>query len=120
MSASESQITIRTMGSSDADRRALVRLAELDSREPLTGQVLGLQVEGAVLAAIEVTTGKTLADPFSRTDEHRAMLKLRAAQLRGRRAGSRRTRGVLGGVRRGRPAVGGSPPGQIISLPRWG
>jgi hypothetical protein len=120
MSAQNATITIRTMSSSEPDERALTRLAELDSREPLTGQVLGLEIDGTVLAAIDVASGEVLADPFSRTDEHRAMLELRAAQLRDRRSRSRRARGAGAISRRSRPALGGSPPGQIISLPRWG
>ena len=119
MSAQTAAITIRSMDSSDADRRALTRLAELDSGVRLTGRVLGLEVAGTVLAAIEVATGRVVADPFSRTKELLGLLELRAAQLRERRGDHKRRRGerLLG--RRSRPALGGSPPGQIVSMPRW-
>ena len=115
-STTSAAITIRTMDSSERDRRALAHLAELETREPLEGRVLGLEIAGAVVAAVEVDTGRSLADPFSRTEEHRAVLELRAKQLRHRHRGRHgRVRGLRS---RSRPALGGSPPGQIISLPR--
>jgi hypothetical protein len=69
------------------------------------------EVEGEALAALSVANGELVADPFSRTAELRALLELRAMQLRGR-AGRRRREG-----RRSRPhaaaraALAGSPPG---------
>lgn len=114
--ALNSQITIRRMDLDDADRRALARLAHLDSRPRPEGAVLGAEVEGRLVAAISIESGDVVADPFSPTGELRTLLELRAAQLRRPRA--KRTRGAR--VRRTpRPALGGSPPGQIISLPRW-
>jgi hypothetical protein len=109
------EMTIRRMDLSDEDRAAVASLAEVDTSEALAGPVLGAEVEGSLLAAISLSTGEVIADPFSRTAELRDLLELRAKQLRGREA-----RGGLGIGRRPRPAVGGSPPGQLISLPRWG
>ena len=109
-----SMITIRRMDLDDRDHASVAELAERDSHEPLTGPVLGLEVEGTLLAAISLDGGESIADPFSRTAELRKMLELRATQLR-RRKRRERSEG-----RRSRPAVGGSPPGQIIHLPRWG
>jgi hypothetical protein len=117
-----SEIKIRRMDLTDGDLAQVAQLAELDSAAHLAGQVLGVEVEGRLLAAIEVDTGKILADPFSRTSELRALLKLRAEQLRDRHTshnGHRRRRAAfLIGRRSPRPAVGGSPAGEIISLPR--
>ena len=48
----DSQITIRRLDLNDGDRRALARLAALDSRPPLAGPVLGAEVDGELLAAI--------------------------------------------------------------------
>ncbi|HXV52759.1 MAG TPA: hypothetical protein VD765_05980 [Solirubrobacterales bacterium] len=112
-----SAMTIRRLDLTDRDLEALEKLAELDSGEALEGAVLGIEVEGRLLAAIEIETGKVIADPFSRTSELRALLKLRASQLDNRpgRLPKRELR-LFG--RRTRPAVGGSPAGQIISLPR--
>ncbi len=76
-----SAMTIRRMDVTDADQAALARLAELDSGAELEGPVLGAEVEGRLLAAISIETGEVIADPFSRTSELRALLKLRAAQL---------------------------------------
>lgn len=106
-------ITIRRMDLNDDDRASLDRLAELDSNEPLDGPVLGAEVEGQLLAAISLTTGQTIADPFSRTGELTLLLGARAGQIR-RRDRKRAPR------RRGRPAVAGGPAGRISTLPRWG
>jgi hypothetical protein len=113
----DTALTIRRMDRDDADADALAELAERDSHEPLTGPVIGAEVEGRLLAAISIVSGDVIADPFSRTSELRGLLKLRVAQLQGRRGEHRRRGSRLVG-RSGRPAVGGSPPGQIITLPR--
>jgi hypothetical protein len=106
-------ITIRRMDLREDDRAPLARLAELDSKEPLAGPVLGVEVEGRLLAAISLDSGETHADPFSRTGELTELLRARAHQMRRRR----RNRHVR---RRGRPAVAGGPAGTILTLPRWG
>ena len=112
-----SEMTIRRMDLGERDHDAVAKLAELDSSGRLAGPVLGIEVEGRLLAAISVDTGKVIADPFSRTTELRALLKLRADQLQTRHDGrARRPSRLLG--KRTRPAVGGSPAGQIITLPR--
>jgi hypothetical protein len=107
------EMTIRRMDLTDTDRASVASLADLDTHPHLEAPVLGVEVEGSLLAAISLETGDVISDPFSRTAELRTLLETRAAQLR--RRGSKR------GLRRGsRPAVGGSPAGTIISLPRWG
>jgi hypothetical protein len=112
------EMTIRRVDLTDAGREAVARLAELDSRDDLDRPVLGIEVEGTLLAAVSLATGKVISDPFSRTAELRNLLEVRAGQLR--RRGSKRRRGERARRRNGRPAVGGSPPGSILSLPRWG
>ena len=107
-------ITIRRLAATDSDRAALARLAELESGRALEGTLLGAEVEGRLLAAISMETGEVLADPFSRTSELRAMLQLRQAQLEQRHEGRERVSRLFG--RRARPAVGGSPAGQIVTL----
>ena len=77
-------MTIRRLGETVADRAALERLAERDSHDPLEGAVLVAEVEGKILAAVSLADGRTSPIPFSRTDELRTMLELRAAQLRRR------------------------------------
>ena len=74
------EMTIRRIDLTDEGREAIARLSELDSSEVLEGPVLGLEVEGSLLAAISLTNGELVSDPFSRTAELRSLLKLRAAQ----------------------------------------
>jgi hypothetical protein len=111
-------VTIRRLTDSEADRTALRRLAQLDSGTELDGQVLVAEVEGTILAAIAVAEGDMLADPFSRTDELRSLLELRAGQLR-RRERVRRRRG-LQRRERATAALPSSPPGaggRLLQLP---
>ena len=113
-------VTIRKLGDGAADRQALARLSERDSREPLEGAVLAAEVEGEILAAVSLADGATIADPFSRTVELRSLLELRAAQLR-RRARTARRRGSFVRRHRARAALAGSPPGaggKLLELPR--
>ena len=80
-----------------------------------TGAVLGIEVEGRLLAAIEIETGKVIADPFSRTSELRALLKLRASQLDDRpgRLPKRELAPVRAGARpSGRRRLAGRPDHQ--------
>jgi hypothetical protein len=109
-------MTIRRLDATDADRAALARLAGLDSHTGLEGPVLGAEVEGRLLAAISIETGEVIADPFRRTSELRAMLKLRLEQLGQRHVGRRHRSRIFGA--RSRPALGGSPAGQIVTLQR--
>jgi hypothetical protein len=110
-------MTIRRMDLREEDRAPLARLAELDSNRPLEGPVLGVEVEGRLLAAISLSTGATIADPFSRTRELTELLRTRAVQIRRRTRKDRRKRSRSAG---GRPAVAGGSAGRIATLPRWG
>ena len=114
--ATNTEITIRRMDSQPPTSRALRELAALDSHAPLDGPVLGAEVEGELRAAISVATGELSPTRSARTSELGALLRLRADQLRAQRGQrSRRPRAAL---RRARLALGGSPPGEILSLPR--
>ena len=75
-------ITIRR--STAADRATLERLAALDSAPVPTGEVLMAALDGEAVAAIEVASGATIADPFRPTAE---LVEL----LRARTVGPRRT-----------------------------
>jgi hypothetical protein len=115
----EGQITIRRMNADGADRRALVKLAALDSHPPLDGEILGAVVENRLLAAISLTSGDLIADPFARTSELGRLLEMRAGQLRAQRPRrSRWTRRPRPQRREPRIALGGSPPGEILTLMR--
>jgi hypothetical protein len=105
-------VTIRRLHAEDLP--TVRRLAGLDSREQPQFPLLGAEVEGTLLAVISLANGESVADPFSRTQELRALLELRAAQLR-RRENARRRRWPQ--LRRDlrTAALGGSPPG----APGW-
>jgi hypothetical protein len=85
-------VSVRRLDHRPSDRAALEYLADLDSSEPLTGEVLGAELDGALVAAISLTTGDVIADPFIHTGHIRSLLELRAEQLRGQhhRFGRRR------------------------------
>ena len=99
-------IAVRVLG--EADRKALVRLAGRDSSSAPTGAVLGAEVEGTLVAAVSLTNGASVSDPFRASGPALELLELRANQL------SDRTRRRLPRLRsradaRGRLA--GSSPG---------
>jgi hypothetical protein len=83
-----STLTIRR--AHDADGGALAQLAGLDSARPLAGQVLLAEGENGPVAAIEVDSGRVVADPFLRTRHESELLRARAAQIRPRSRGARR------------------------------
>jgi hypothetical protein len=113
-------VTIRRLSEQDNGRIKL--LAQLEGRQMSEGPWLGAEVEGQVLAATSLTTGETISDPFSRTAELRAMLELRAAQLR-RRANGQPRRFSLRRDGSSRAALPASPPGNggrlLTLLPRF-
>lgn len=113
----DSQITIRRMDLTAEDRGALAQLAAVDSRPPLAGPVLGAEVDGELVAAISIDGGELVANPFRRTSELGALLRARVEQLREARPRRRRLRRDRP-RRRARAALGGSPPGEIVSLQR--
>jgi len=80
MIAMSTTLTVRT--ARPTDDWALARLAGLDSARPLTGEVILAEAEGRPVAAISVTDGRVVADPFQTTTETVAVLRMRAAQLR--------------------------------------
>jgi hypothetical protein len=100
-------ITIRRMDLSEVDREAVATLTARDSAPHLEAPVIGVEVEGRLLAAMSLASGESVADPFSRTDELRSILELRAAHLRRRETGAGRVLRIAG--RRPRPAVAVAP-----------
>lgn len=67
---------------SPADAGALERLAELDERTLPPGERLVGELEGHVVAAVDVASGTAIADPFVPTVGVLELLGLRAAQVR--------------------------------------
>jgi hypothetical protein len=90
--ADQTTIEIRMLGLEDG--AALARLAQLDTADTPPAPLLGGIVEGRLVAAHSLATGRSIADPFRHTAEIRSLLVERAGQLRGGRG-----RGVLSRLR---------------------
>ena len=95
---SPARIIIRLTRPTDTDE--LRRVAQRDSRPLPYGELLVALVEGEIRAAISLTRGEVIADPFHRTDELVRMLTLRRQQMEGATVRPRR------GLRRLRLASG--------------
>jgi hypothetical protein len=65
----------------NADEDALRRLAHLDSARPLSGEKLLAEHAGSLVAAVSMSDGSAIADPFRTTADTVELLRLRAAQL---------------------------------------
>ena len=75
------------------DREALERLAALDSTEPPRGSTLVGELLQRPVAALSLSDGQVIADPFVATTDIVALLRLRARQLGARRPRRWRKRG---------------------------
>lgn len=73
-------VTLRPAGA--ADRAALERLAGRDTAPVPTGELLLAVVEGETRAAIAVSDGTVIADPFRHTAHLVELLRVRGTQLR--------------------------------------
>lgn len=116
MDTSEAEITIRILD--DRDGEALARLAQRDSASVPRGRLLGASLDGRLVAARSLESGRAIADPFVPTAAVGALLERRAAQL-ARASRARRGLGRLVG-RRSRAALPGSPPGaggKLLTIP---
>ena len=65
-----------------AEAAALRELSELDSRRAPEGTILLGEIGGRVVAALSIEHGDLVADPFARTAQLVAMMRLRANSLR--------------------------------------
>ncbi len=74
-----STYVIRLAG--DHDEAALDRLAEVDSAAPLEHPILVGEINGRVAAALDLDTGRTIADPFVPTAALLTHVRMRAAAL---------------------------------------
>jgi hypothetical protein len=94
MALNHNHPTVAIRAARGSDGLALARLAELDSKRPVTGDVLVAERDGELAAAFSMTTGAYVADPFRPTAELVALLRLHAATL--------------------------DPAGQVVGAARWG
>ena len=103
-----SPVTIRF--ATPADAASLARLAQLDSRRPPQLPALVAEVDGQFVAALSISGGEAVADPFRRTADIVGLLELRASQLDEswvqRRRLLRRVPGLRERRRRASPAPG--------------
>jgi hypothetical protein len=74
-------VTIRR--SAPGDGPAISRLGRLEDRRPARGPYVVAERGGEVVAAVPISGGAPLADPFTWTADVVAMLELRARQLVG-------------------------------------
>jgi hypothetical protein len=82
----------------DDDTAVLLHLAGLDSSVVPAGELLLGVVDGELRAAVSITTGNAIADPFHHTADVVALLRLRASRLRKQGIGAgprRRLRSLL-------------------------
>jgi hypothetical protein len=92
-------IIIRRAGA--ADGSVLARLAALDSARIPAPDSLVAEADGVPVAALDLTDGHVVADPFAPTADVVEMLRLRADRVlaAGRRRGARtHARGPLAGL----------------------
>jgi hypothetical protein len=86
----QEHVTLRFGGPDDA--RQLARLAALDSARPLDLPVLLAEVNGQLLAALALSDGSVVADPFHPTEDLIELLRARARHLGGNADVERRGR----------------------------
>lgn len=103
----ETSITIRR--ARPGDGAALRRLAERDTAPAPSGGMLVAVIDGQIRAAVSISAGDTIADPFHPTAELVALLSARASQLRGSRGSGLSAR--LGA------ALGRRPPRSLSPQP---
>jgi hypothetical protein len=83
--ASETTLPVIIREATDADREALVRIAQRDSKLVPAGALIVAETGGELRAAVEIDTGRTIADPFRHTADLLGLLRARADQLRASR-----------------------------------
>src|SRR3954451_8262773 len=91
-----SVIAFRT--ATDEDDRVLRDLSALDSHSPLQRPAVIATVDGSPVAAVSLSDGQIVADPFTRTEDIVVLLRARVAALAAQRA-SRRGIGTLARLR---------------------
>ena len=79
--AAEQSVTLR-LGSTH-DQKPLARLAALDGADPPEQPVLLAEVDGRLLAALALSNGRVISDPFHRTADLIELLRARARQVDG-------------------------------------
>ena len=93
---SQAQTAIVALRLAGPDEVQVVRrLASLDDAPALTGQVLLALVDGQAVAALSLSDGRVVANPFLPTEAAVGLLRLRAQHLSVKRPRRRRFRTIL-------------------------
>ena len=66
----------------DDDRALIGRIASLDSSHPIDGPALVGEVDGVAVAVLSLDDGRVVADPFRRTADLVALMRVRARSER--------------------------------------
>ena len=74
-----SRVTIRELAG--GDEISLRELVERDTARGLRGDVVGAERGGRLMAAISLTSGDVVADPFHPTADLVALLRVRVGQI---------------------------------------
>src|SRR3954470_23184112 len=86
--------TISFRSATPDDERVLHDLSELDSARPVQRPAVLAVVDGHPVAAVSLTDGRIVADPFTRTEDVVTMLRARVAALAAETARAGRPAGV--------------------------
>jgi hypothetical protein len=70
------------------DVAAIYRVAALDGQRAPAGEVLVAEADSEIIAALSVTDGTRVADPFRWTADVVSLMEMRAAQLQAHGAGT--------------------------------
>ncbi len=92
MTSTATPITLRP--ATAADRAALAHLAALDSSRVPDGDLLVIQRDGRIVAAVAVASLDAIADPFERTADLVGLLRRQAVARRNARPARRHFRPV--------------------------
>ena len=107
---SPAELSIVIRADQPDDQRALTRLAGLDSASVPASPLLVAEVGGEIRAALSLSDGAAIANPFHRTASLVDLLRMRAAQLSGEPARAGR---LLARLRR----VAGRTPAAALPRP---
>lgn len=83
--AGSSPATVALRPADPDEAHVVRRLAALDDAPALEGQTLLAIIDGEAVAALSLEDGRVVANPFVRTHDAVALLRLRAAHLKGGR-----------------------------------
>ncbi len=83
------RLTIRRLDH-EVDRAALERVAGRDAAAMPEGELIGAELDGALVAAMSIANGYVVADPFAPTAEAVVLLRRRAEQIGAAQGGPHR------------------------------